>query len=185
MAKTILRDGEKKCPRCGQIKPFAQFHRNQKAPDGLQTYCKPCGTDIQRDWARRNQEKCKEKCRRWRAENPERSKASSLDYYYRNREKFRQYERKNAVRRQLGRRKRKFGIDPIEFLALVARQDHRCAICGKRPRCLCVDHCHKTGRIRGLLCGPCNKALGAFGDNLNGLMRAVEYLRLAELMGGG
>lgn len=44
---------------------------------------------------------------------------------------------------------------------------------------LAVDHCHVTGKIRGLLCTRCNVALAAVGDNLEGVMRFVEYLRRA------
>jgi hypothetical protein len=43
-----------------------------------------------------------------------------------------------------------------------------------------VDHDHETGAIRGLLCKHCNSSLGKLGDNLEGLMRAVDYLKNAE-----
>lgn len=39
-----------------------------------------------------------------------------------------------------------------------------------------VDHCHDTGRVRGMLCHGCNTALGKLGDNVAGLRRALEYL---------
>ena len=54
-----------------------------------------------------------------------------------------------------------------------------CGIC-KRPDSsgikLSVDHCHQTGKVRGLLCGNCNRALGLFRDNINLLTNAVSYL---------
>jgi hypothetical protein len=69
---------------------------------------------------------------------------------------------------------------------MIAEQDNKCKICGceeKRrsasekiaPR-LCIDHCHKTGVIRGLLCHDCNTGLGKFKDNIELLFKAVNYL---------
>lgn len=52
-----------------------------------------------------------------------------------------------------------------------------CPIC-KKERLLIYDHCHKTGAFRGWICQGCNTGLGNLGDNLEGLMKAVEYLRL-------
>lgn len=63
-----------------------------------------------------------------------------------------------------------------DYLLFCDVQDGRCAICGKKRK-LCVDHCHDTGRIRGLLCRHCNMALGLLGDNLAGVEAAAEYLR--------
>jgi hypothetical protein len=82
-------------------------------------------------------------------------------------------------------RRKKYGITQEQYKALLAKQNGGCAICGRaetenRKRQLCVDHCHETGRIRGLLCNRHNAALGYFGDDLPGLTRVVEYLRRAE-----
>ena len=54
-----------------------------------------------------------------------------------------------------------------------------CHLCGAsgEDRKMCVDHCHETGRVRGMLCSRCNTALGVLGDNVEGLLRAVNYLR--------
>ena len=53
-----------------------------------------------------------------------------------------------------------------------------CESCGRFPkRTLAIDHCHKTGRFRGWLCSACNGGIGLLGDDLAGLLRAVEYLR--------
>ncbi len=55
----------------------------------------------------------------------------------------------------------------------------KCELCGRLPRsqALNLDHDHDTGKFRGWLCGPCNKGLGALGDNEKGLERALKYLR--------
>ncbi|MFE9192043.1 endonuclease VII domain-containing protein [Micromonospora sp. NPDC007208] len=92
----------------------------------------------------------------------------------------------------------KYRITLADYQAMAAEQDHCCAICRKhqddlperragRPRAdgappadnfrLAVDHCHATGRVRGLLCVPCNAALGIFKDSPEVLRTAIEYLQ--------
>lgn len=78
----------------------------------------------------------------------------------------------------------KYGITPACFDALFAKQDGVCAIC-KRPETrknqygpvtLSVDHCHTSGKVRGLLCVRCNQGIGQFKDNVTALRAAAEYL---------
>lgn len=66
-----------------------------------------------------------------------------------------------------------------EYDQLLQHQDGRCYICGgKRQYNLHVDHCHKTGLVRGLLCKGCNKRLlPSVRDNVDRLNRAIEYLQ--------
>jgi hypothetical protein len=72
---------------------------------------------------------------------------------------------------------RAYGISVQEYDKLVKNQDGKCCICGEIPkRWLVVDHCHKTGVIRGLLCDDCNMALGRFKDDPVLLTKALEYL---------
>lgn len=79
--------------------------------------------------------------------------------------------------------KRTYGITLDEYDGLFREQDGRCAICRtdrtSRWGTLCVDHDHKTGRIRGLLCTNCNQALGKFGDCGDRLKDAIRYLEKA------
>jgi hypothetical protein len=73
----------------------------------------------------------------------------------------------------------KYGMTRAEWKALVSEQDGCCAICGLRAEyvpSLAVDHCHKTGKVRGLLCRKCNTALGQLGDDPDRLRKAIEYL---------
>ena len=79
------------------------------------------------------------------------------------------------TRRRESRRKWKYGLDDSEFKAMSASQDGRCAICQVEAS-LVVDHCHGTGRVRGLLCHGCNVGLGFFRDNQESLRSAIEYL---------
>jgi len=74
-----------------------------------------------------------------------------------------------------------FGMTYEEYEYMVNSQNNVCAICGnpelsKSKKVLAVDHCHTTGKVRGLLCNKCNTALGAFGDDIDVMASAISYL---------
>lgn len=75
--------------------------------------------------------------------------------------------------------KRQHGLTPAEFESLLKIQGGVCAICkksewnGKRPH---IDHDHRTGKIRGILCGKCNRALGFIDDDPDIALAIIEYL---------
>lgn len=71
-----------------------------------------------------------------------------------------------------------YGITLEKFNEMLIRQNQCCAICNKTDtkKSLCVDHCHKTGKIRGLLCNKCNKAIGLLNDDCELLKTAYSYL---------
>lgn len=71
------------------------------------------------------------------------------------------------------------GISPAEYAELFLKQGGKCAICltddpGKRD--FCLDHDHVTGRVRGILCTPCNTLLGQARDSMVILQAALDYL---------
>jgi hypothetical protein len=78
---------------------------------------------------------------------------------------------------------RKYGMSLGRYDRLMAAQNDACAIC-RRPfakRGLgdaspCIDHCHETRRVRGLLCGPCNRGIGHFQDDVGRIRQAAAYL---------
>jgi hypothetical protein len=109
------------------------------------------------DSARKNKlkypKKNKEQAKRWRIRNPEKCKNARL--------------------------KKEFGISIDEYYKKLAKQKKVCAICSKScssGKNLAVDHCHTSGRIRGLLCGKCNLGLGLFKDDVILLDTAKKYL---------
>lgn len=74
-----------------------------------------------------------------------------------------------------------YGIEPEAYRELMRRQDGVCAICRRpertaRTRLLCVDHCHETGQVRGLLCSQCNRAVGLLGDDPIRIRAAAAYV---------
>lgn len=78
-------------------------------------------------------------------------------------------------------RKRAYQITQEEFEAMIEAQRGACGICGRTDvERFSVDHCHKTGKVRGLLCSPCNGALGSFKDDIGTLEAAIKYLKLHQ-----
>ena len=89
----------------------------------------------------------------WRAANPEKARAQ--------------------------RRKQRYALDTSSFARLLATQSNQCAIC-RSPEPGCVDHCHVTGRVRGILCRSCNIALGQFRDDPRIVLAAAAYVEDAR-----
>ncbi len=80
--------------------------------------------------------------------------------------------------------KQKYGITPEEYDERLAAQGGVCAICKQPPADprgyrMHVDHSHETGRVRGILCGPCNQGIGRLGDSVERLRAAIDYLQSA------
>lgn len=120
-----------------------------------------------------NPEKSREKScaqsRRYRANNLEQDREYHKRWYVDNREKVLKDTRKNALRRQ-------YGITFVEYAARNRDQNGLCLICKHPCQKLCVDHCHKSGVVRGLLCRKCNTGLGSFNDDFSTLIRAAHYI---------
>ena len=74
---------------------------------------------------------------------------------------------------------RTYGLEPGEYDRMLEAQDGRCAICGKQPRTkrLSVDHDHNTGRVRGLLCQPCNRGLRSFEFDFIPAQQVAYYVQ--------
>lgn len=101
---------------------------------------------------------------------------------------FREYQQRRRAEdpervRGIGRKsllKRRFGITPQDYDAMLKAQGGVCAICGTADpspwEWLCVDHCHSTNTVRGLLCAHCNNMLGHARDKPETLRAAISYL---------
>jgi hypothetical protein len=87
------------------------------------------------------------------------------------------------VRREYERNHRGYGRNTLRRLGIVGEKaalilsSPVCGLCGRTDRRLVTDHDHVTNKFRGRLCSPCNQALGILGDTIEGLQRAVDYLR--------
>lgn len=83
--------------------------------------------------------------------------------------------------RREARLRAEYGINAERYEAMLTQQGGGCAICGvpqgsRRGERLAVDHCHHSGRVRGLLCANCNRGIGLLEDRPERLRRAAEYL---------
>lgn len=147
---------EKYCSRCKETKPVGEFDRQRRSRDGLQPRCRACMKEVNRAWYERNKEKMSALSKAWAANNPEKAKAA----------------------RRKGHLKKAYCLTPEDVQRMRAEQNNECAGCGttfngSTPH---VDHDHETGAVRGLLCGPCNKALGMALESPERLLGLVRYL---------
>lgn len=96
--------------------------------------------------------------------------------------------RRNPVGVRIQQREAKYGLCEKKFAGLLHAQRGRCAVCRRKFSDLpsvkqyniYVDHDHRTGRVRGLLCCACNTGIGKLGDTIKGLERALHYLKKQE-----
>jgi len=99
---------------------------------------------------------------------------------YRKTEKFQSLKNLVYQRQRRALYLKKYGLTVDAYEAQLILQDGKCAICGTLPwanRRLAVDHDHQTGSVRGLLCTPCNAAIGLFKEDANLILVAYEYLK--------
>lgn len=155
------------CRTCGFTGPDIQFKKDSRAKRGHVPCCLTCDRIRARSqylrsgtWAKATPEQRARRAssaREWVCKNPEKAKIHRL---------------------------RKYGITLSLVQSMYAAQSGKCAICGDpHPPWetvgsgLCVDHCHRTGRVRALLCGGCNRGLGKFRESPELLEKAAVYLR--------
>lgn len=117
-------------------------------------------------------------------ETQERQRLSSLKYKANNREYMKAYSKKwrqdNKDKVVDTRLKHKYGITLDDYNEMFAIQEGCCGICGKHQSelntKLHVDHCHESGKVRSLLCGNCNIALGLVNEDANILLAMLGYI---------
>ena len=120
----------------------------------------------------------REKDRKYYAANRKKALESVKEYYYHRGGK--EYQR-NRILHQ------KYGISDEEYKRMLKEQGGGCAICGitrdKIGRAIAVDHCHETGRVRGLLCGSCNRFIGLINEDIEIAKKLVKYLKNNHIYG--
>lgn len=140
----------KKCPHCLKVKTLDMFYKSSRQSGGYQSYCKVCNLE-------------------------------NLNRLY---PKLDVDKRRVASRRTM--LKSKYGISLEDYNNILNTQQGVCAICKEKETVrsnklgnvdsLRVDHCHTTGKIRGLLCSRCNFGISNFRDRIGILVSATNYL---------
>lgn len=150
--------------------------------------CPPCRESnraSQKAWRERNRdaylEQARESHRRQRLKYPDRQ----IEYRSRMRDKAKADQREISPvlpkidRLRLNQIRRDYGLSEVALREILNRQDWSCGICSAHfptQKDMHIDHCHKTGVVRGVLCQGCNTGLGLMCDDRVRLMRAIEYL---------
>lgn len=91
-------------------------------------------------------------------------------------------ESRDRISSRLKDRCKRYGITPDSFYKMKEEQDSKCLICNSKEddKGLHIDHCHSTGKVRGLLCKHCNTAIGSLREDINLFERAIKYLKDAR-----
>lgn len=184
----------KTCFICLNLLPLEAFARNKKHLDGRGSYCKSCAREKYHIPARERKREIQRpttgarQCRDCEQTRPVSDFTWESDkgrfrpickLCHSDRERRLRENDPIAYRDKVIRRK--YGIGLVEFDEMLTMQGGGCAICGSTvnpdANSLAVDHCHTTGRVRGILCGRCNKALGLLNDDPLLFEKAVIYLR--------
>lgn len=154
----------KTCTKCKQEKPMTSefFCANTRMSSGFASHCRKCAAEYVRAWHAK-------------AENKAKQKEVKKAYYADNKEAFLNTLLKKAQ-----------GISWAQYEVLLNEQGGVCFICKEKcasGRRLAVDHCHKTGVIRGLLCGRCNCGIGNLQESEDIFLNAIQYLRKVHTSG--
>lgn len=157
-----------RCSKCKELKPCSQYNKYSTISRGYSYACKECTKlythrqDVRerrlkyhREYDKINWEKKKEYRKQHTHEASERSKKHHFKVSY--------------------------GLELEDYDRMLLDQNGKCAICGTsspsgKYNRFYIDHCHRTGKVRGLLCNTCNFALGAFKDSVENLQNAIKYL---------
>jgi len=154
----VLEEIEKKvCTKCNTEKVTSKFHKLKLGKDGLNPVCNLC------------------------------RHTSRILHYNINKDFVKKqtlsYERAHEEQRYGYRLKANYGITLEDYNKLLILQDYKCKICNEKDsKCivkkrLSVDHDHKTGKVRGLLCDNCNKSLGLLRDNPIIVANMLKYIQ--------
>ncbi|MGP0042489.1 MAG: endonuclease VII domain-containing protein [Rhodomicrobium sp.] len=144
------------CVCCRVEQPLSEYHRSPNTRSGRISRCRTCINTGK-------------KVDRTTPEGRKRHADNNRRWYHQHKERARAQGKRSAIRCA-------YRITLEQAEALRIKQNHLCALCGKQRK-LVVDHDHKTKDVRAMLCRACNVAIGNLGDTIEGLERAIEYLK--------
>ncbi|MFZ3593445.1 endonuclease VII domain-containing protein [Streptomyces sp. BH104] len=175
----------KRCTKCTRTLPLLSFAADRNRLDGLQVWCRECVAEYSAAYYRRRQG-ARGKTVRAKVDVPEGHKLCRTcgeikphADWHRNASASDGLSTKcktcRAIRGRQDHLKRNYNLTEAQRDEMVDSQMGICVICLKAPA-VHVDHCHETGRVRGVLCFNCNSAIGKLGDDLDTVRRAAAYL---------
>ena len=156
----------KYCKNCNTTKPLEFFNKDSSKNDGYHSTCKKCDCLRTKKWRINNVERDKENHKKYHIKNRKRLIRDSVKrnrkYRKLNPEKYRKFSREQHRRDSMKYRLQRYNITQEFFDSLILKQNNKCAICEKSftETASKIDHCHKTNKVRGLLCFTCNIHLG-------------------------
>jgi hypothetical protein len=163
----------KTCSRCQCEKPTEDFYARQAV-------CKSCSVQRAAEWAVANPDRARAAKVRYASKNKDKQRLRAREWARRNKEavnaKHRAaYDPAESRKRMLQSR---YGLSPEQYNQLFLDQGGSCASCGTAlvdSASTHVDHCHKTGRVRSILCRRCNTCLGQFDEDAALIRKLAEY----------
>lgn len=180
----------KTCSVCRNRKSVIEFYKNKSYADGYSKMCKSCNLEYDRQRianhtgpATRGNKICtqckqekpvSEYNKRLRSKDGLRNNCKDCDHKSEHR-----YRKQNPSQAALAAIRQKYGLQEHAYKEMLEKHNYQCDICESKTR-LCIDHCHKTGKIRGILCGKCNSGIGLLNDNIADLEKAIRYLKKYE-----
>jgi len=173
ITKYVKRGWRLRCKECSKISKKKMYDKTRDRQIQIAT-----------EWAKNNRERINKRKKEDRLKNPNKYRAWEAGKY---KKAFEKHGDAHRVKQIL----RKYKITVDNYFMMIEQQDNKCAICRKEetkmstrslsgPKIspLGVDHCHKTGKVRALLCRKCNLGLGAFDDDIERMEVAIKYLRI-------
>lgn len=157
----------KSCSRCYLEKDLTEYHVDNRSKDGRRIVCKTCIKKHDQLYYQNNLEKKRMQATEYR--KSERGRRVRKEHYQKNKEAKRLY----CIEKT-------YGLNSEDYTQMLNKQNGQCLICNdseNNGRNLCVDHCHNTGRVRGLLCDKCNLSIGLLRDDAIRVKKLFEYLK--------
>jgi len=185
----------KQCTKCKKVLPEDNFRVRSGRGDARQSICRRCECEYGKQYAKINRKKITEARREYQREYKQKNKKHLNDIQRRRYQetvgKKRSYHSiyRNSDRNRDFYLQRRYDITLSDFNKKLKQQNGGCAICGsvsgkanKNHDRLTVDHSHMSGQVRGILCHRCNFGLGQFDDDIELLLKAIEYLKSYNLV---
>lgn len=154
----------KYCSGCDSDLDLLRFGKDKYRKDGLTSRCKECRNKVNRKYMENNPE--------MRLKHNKNNKQKRKDFY----------SSPKGILSSRNSHLKKYGMSHNDYILLLEKQGNVCAICNRyriasNKGYMTVDHCHVSGKVRGILCTWCNRGLGLFEDNIKFFEFAINYLK--------